>query len=64
MWASVVDVCGLSISGCQAPEHRLDSCGLRAQLPNQGSRLLHWQEDSSPLSYQESPKYISPFPLV
>ena len=31
-WASVVAACGLSSRGSQALEHRLSSCGARAQL--------------------------------
>ena len=31
-WASVVVVRGLSSCGSQAPEHRLSSCGARAEL--------------------------------
>ena len=32
MWASVVVACGLSSCGSQALEHRLSSCGARAEL--------------------------------
>ena len=32
MWASVVVAHGLRCYGSQAPEHRLSSCGVRAQL--------------------------------
>ena len=32
MWASVVAACGLSCYGSWALEHRLNSCGARAQL--------------------------------
>ena len=66
-WASVVAACGLSCYGSRALEHRLNSCGARAQLlhsmwdpPGSGLNLdlLHWQADSLPLSYQGIPEYV------
>ena len=53
-WASVVVALGLSSCGSRALEHRLSSCGTRAQsvacgiFLDQGSNLraLHWQADS------------------
>ena len=61
--------CGTWASSCsfQALEHRLSSCGTRAELPtvrgiflDQGSHpcLLHWQSDSLLLSHQRSPNFI------
>ena len=61
--------CGTWASSChfQALEHRLSSCGTRAELPivrgiflDQGSHpcLLHWQADSLLLSHQRSPNFI------
>ena len=57
----------LSSCGIQAPAHRLNSCGARPQAellcgqwgsPGSGIELclLHWQEDSVPLSYQGTPR--------
>ena len=66
MWASIVAECGLSSYGSQALEHRLSSCGTRAQLlcgmwifPDQGLNpcLLHWKVNSLPLSPQGSPAF-------
>ena len=55
-------VCGLSSCSSRALEHWFNSCGTcglscstaSELFPDQGSNpcLLHWQADSSPLSYQ------------
>ena len=62
--ASVVAAHGFISCGSQAPEHRLNSCGSRAQLlqgmwdlPTSGIKAVfpHWQADALPLSRQVSP---------
>ena len=62
-WTAVTAVCGLSCS--TRPRAQAQWCGTRAQLPaacgiflDLGSNpcLLHWQEDSLPLSQHGSPQ--------
>ena len=63
-WASAIAARGLSSCVSRDLEHRLSSCGARAQLPtahgifpDQGWNLcpLHWRADSYPLFHQGSP---------
>ena len=65
--ASVVVARGLSSRDSWVLEHRLNSGGARARLlrglwdlPGSGPNpnLLHWQEDSLPLSHQGSPQML------
>ena len=62
---------GFSSRSSQAPGHRLTSCGAWTQSPEAcgifpdqelNLCLLHWQEDSLPLSHQGSPHLINSFP--
>ena len=52
---------GFSSCSSQALEHRLSCAEVCAIFPDQGSNLylLYCQEDSSPLSHQGRPKYLT-----
>ena len=52
---------GFSSCSSRALEHRLSCAEVRAIFPDQGSNLclLYCQEDSSPLSHQGRPKYLT-----
>ena len=61
---SVVVAPGIWSTGSVVVAHRLRCSVTRGIFPDQGSnpRLRHWQADSSPLSYQESPHFLFCFP--
>ena len=59
MWASVVASPGPWSTGSLIRAHRLSCSGAHGIFPDLGSnlRLLHWQADSLPLSFQRSPTW-------